>query len=91
MPVKVKYFQTFPNKTKNADRITYRFNMLKINEIQNFRILVYESVGRRLKSCLAHHDELRTGSGNQIAIPCFCFTAIGRMRAMQQASAALVN
>jgi len=40
VPVKVKYFQTFPNKTKNADRITYRFKMLKINEIQNFRILV---------------------------------------------------
>jgi hypothetical protein len=33
VPVKVKYLQTFPNETKNADRITHRFNILKINEI----------------------------------------------------------
>jgi hypothetical protein len=33
VPVKVKYFQTFPNETKNTGRITHRFNMLKIHEI----------------------------------------------------------
>ncbi len=33
VPVKVKCFQTVPNETKNADRITYGFNMLKLHEI----------------------------------------------------------
>jgi hypothetical protein len=40
VPVKVKYFQTFPNETKNADRITHRFNILAIAEA-NTQLIIF--------------------------------------------------
>ena len=50
VPVKVKKFQKFTNKTKNDEKKLFRINRLKIQPFLFLIFLVFESVGRSFES-----------------------------------------
>jgi hypothetical protein len=60
VPVKVKYFQTIPNETKNSLKNWNRINYLKLRHFWIFINLVWKSPCRQFDSVPRHSEKQKT-------------------------------